>query len=408
MSMQQVDLNSLKIDRNPSPQVAGPKKTGWIKWLILLVVVGGITILALKGKWFESAKEVRVVSVNKTFPSQANAILTASGYIVPQRQAAVASKGQGQLMELLVVEGDQVQEGQLLAKLDDRDLVARLNQARADLKTSQARLLAQQAETVRAEKEWQRQKNLLEQELTTGSEYDAAFASFESAKAQAQATEAEIQARQQAIRVAEVDLSNMEIRAPFSGTVLTKNADVGEMVAPFAGAANSRGAVVTMADMQSLQLEADVSEAYIQRVQVGQGCDIVLDAFTDKRYRGEVAKIVPTANRAKATILVKIRFLEIDNRVLPEMSAKVYFMETNQTESSPSEPLVTIPKSAVFQEDGSQAVWVVEDNTLQKRLVQLGQDLGNLVEVRAGVLVGQQVVASPEVGLKSGDRIRTR
>jgi RND family efflux transporter MFP subunit len=373
-------------------------------------MVPGVLVLAW---WLFLAKgpgagqhQISLVEVKSTLPGQAEPLLTASGYVVPQTKAAVASKGQGQLLELLVVEGDRVEQGQLLARLDARDIHARLRQGQAQLKQTQAQLEAERAEMQRAIKQTARLEILVAKAMAGQSELDEALAAEEASVARLAALEAACGAGAAAVDLARVELSNMEIRAPFAGTVLSKNADVGEMVAPFAGAANSRGAVVTIADMSSLQLEADVSEAYIQRVQLGQACEVVLDAYPQRRYRGAVNRIVPTANRSKATILVKIRFLELDEAVLPEMSAKVYFSQPGAEASSDQAALLAIPRSAVVTESGVSAVWMVSNDTLQRRAVTLGRSLGALVEVITGVSLGEKIVAAPQAEFREGDPVR--
>ena len=227
-------------------------------------------------------------------------------------------------MFLGVEEGDRVSKGQILARLENDDIRATLARVRAELEVAQA-------DFKDASRNLDRQSTLFAADLTSQAELDAAQARFERVRAMIAAAEA-------AVTEAEVSLENTRIRAPFDGTVLTKNADLGEVVAPFASSINSRGAVVTMADMSSLQVEADVSESNIMRVSAGQRCEIGLDAYPDRRYPGVVHKIVPTADRAKATVMVKVRFLEQDERVLPEMSAKVTFLSAESDEAVAGAP----------------------------------------------------------------------
>lgn len=404
MSANQVDLQALRIDR--MKMVRGRSSLRALLWLAL----PGVAILAwwlLAGKGVGAGPhQVSLVEVRSVSAGQPDTLLTASGYVVPQTKAAVASKGQGQLVELLVVEGDRVVQGQLLARLDARDVTARLNQGEAQRKQTQAQAEAERAELQRAKSQAARLSALVAQAMASQAELDEALAAREASAARLGSLEAACGAAAAAVDLARVELSNMEIRAPFAGTVLSKNADVGEMVAPFAGAANSRGAVVTIADMSSLQLEADVSEAYIQRVQLGQPCEVVLDAYPQRRYRGEVNRIVPTANRSKATILVKIRFLDLDEAVLPEMSAKVSFSQPGSAVSQEAGALVAIPRSAVVNQSGVAAVWLVSDDTLHRRVVTLGRSVGTLVEVVTGVNLGEKIVAAPRAEFREGDPVR--
>ena len=308
------DLSKLRIQHEDE---AIKSSSGWIKSVVIILVilaVGAAAAYLYKGP-LKPAPEVEIAAVTAVYSSQANSVLTASGYVVAQRKADVASKGTGRLEHLDVEEGSKVKEGQVLARLENNDIQAALNKARADLEVAKATLWQDKTNV-------DRQKLLVEQELVSKSEYDVAQAQYQRAVASVASAQAQV-------RASEVDLENTFIRAPFDGTVLTKNADVGEIVAPFA-AGNSTGSVVSMADMSSLQVEADVSESNIERIKVSQPTEITLDAFPEKRYRGEVHMIVPTADRAKATVMTKVRFLDRDERVLPEMSAEVASHRSDQ------------------------------------------------------------------------------
>ncbi|HWH79049.1 MAG TPA: efflux RND transporter periplasmic adaptor subunit, partial [Candidatus Binatus sp.] len=313
MATKDADLSSLRIDRSSQSDKA-PRKTRSFGKILVWILAGIAVILAaiyLKSV-FNPGVEVQLATVSLSSPAQANAVLTASGYVVARRKAAVASKGTGTLVFLGVDEGDRVKKGQVIARLDDSDVAATLQRARENLRLAQADLND-------AKQSQERMRILL-------NEGAVAQAEFDSAEARYGRVIATIDAARFAVKEAEVAVENTRIIAPFDGTVLKKNADVGEIVAPLAGAASSKAAVVTIADMGSLEVEADVSEANITRVSVEQNCEIALDAYPQQRYPGYVSKIVPTADRAKATVLVKIRFRDYDSRVLPEMSAKVTFL----------------------------------------------------------------------------------
>jgi len=260
----------------------------------------------------------------------------------------VASKGTGTLVFLGVEEGDKVKQGQVIARLDDSDVAASLQRARENLRMAEADLND-------AKQSLERQRVLLECDMVARSEYDIAEARYKRVVAG-------IDAAKFAVKEAEVAVDNTRIVASFDGTVLKKNADVGEIVAPLAGAASSKAAVVTIADMSSLEVEADVSEANITRVVPDQACEIRLDAYPDGRYQGDVTKIVPTADRAKATVLVKIKFKNYDDRVLPEMGAKIAFLAPSSDESpARAKSLLTIPVTAVASRNGRQVVFQVKD-----------------------------------------------
>jgi RND family efflux transporter MFP subunit len=387
------DLASLRIDREAAAPARPTRRFPWK--VVIPVVLGGILVGWYV--WFRAgaAVEVETAAVSLTSPSQANSVLTASGYVVAQRKAAVASKGAGRLVYLGVEEGDKVLAGQVIARLEDGDVVAALRKARADLEITRA-------DSLDARSTLERQRVLMASSLTSQAELDAAAARFERVKATILSARAGVEA-------ANVGVENTRIRAPFDGTVLTKNADVGEVVAPFASSASSRGAVVSMADMSSLQVEADVSESNITRVSAGQPCEIVLDAYPEQRYRGVVHKIVPTADRAKATVLTKVAFRERDDRVLPEMSAKVSFLTTELSASAAAAPpKLTVPVSALVERDGRQVVFIVREGVATETPVRTGDRLGTQMEIKEGLAAGDLVVNRPPAGFSSTTRVKTK
>jgi HlyD family secretion protein len=391
MATRDADLSSLRIDR-PSQRVSGPRKSYGkiIIWLVLLAALFGAGLF-LKDL-FNSGIEVQLATASLSSPSQASAVLTASGYVVARRKAAVASKGTGTLVFLGVDEGDRVKKGQVIARLEDSDVAAALQRARENLRVAQADLND-------AKQSQERMRTLLKQDLVAQAEYDVAEARY-------QRVIATIDAARFAVREAEVAVENTRIVAPFDGTVLKKNADVGEIVAPLAGAVSSRAAVVTIADMSSLEVDADVSEANITKVTPNQACEITLDAYPQQRYPGYVTKIVPTADRAKATVLVKIRFRQYDEKVLPEMSAKIAFLPAGFTVSaSESKPLLTVPASALADRDGRQVVFQIKDDRAVAVVVTTGQKLAGLVEIKSGLREGDKVIARVDEQLKAGAKV---
>jgi len=388
------DLSALRIahDRGKVNSDRTVKAKVVVPIVVVLALAAGYFFL--KGN-FAPASEVDLTTATLTYPSQASAVLTASGYVVAQQKAAVASKGTGRLVFLGVQEGDPVKKGQIIARLEDQDVVAALAKARADLEFSKADLDD-------ARLSLDRQRRLFASGLASKAELDAAEARFRRVQASIASAEA-------AVTSAEVSIENTRIRAPFDGTVLTKNADVGEMVTPFAAAANSRGAVVTMADMSSLEVEADVSESNITRVNVGQPCEIILDAYPEKRYPGFVNKIVPTADRAKATVLTKVRFKERDERVLPEMSAKVTFLSKElDPAAAQSPPKLTVPFGSVVTRNDKEVVLLVRNGAIIEAPIRTGERMGDRIEVREGLMQGDQVVRRPDPGLTTGSKIKTK
>src|SRR5918996_1712431 len=335
MEPKNVDLSSLKIDRASHP-VRGSRKFRTARRVIIWVVVLAVIVV---GFFFVKdlltpGIEVQLATASLTSPAQANAVLTASGYVVARRKAAVASKGTGTLVFLGVEEGDQVKKGQVIARLEDSDVSATLQRAREDLRVAEA-------DFNDAKLSLERQKILLTKGMIAQAEFDSAEARYKRVVAS-------IEAAKFAVKESEVAVANTRIVAPFNGTVLKKNADVGEIVAPLAGAASSRAAVVTIADMSSLEVDADVAEANITRVAPDQSCEIRLDAYPEHGYLGSVSKIVPTADRSKATVLAKIKFKDYDQRVLPDMSAKITFLSPDFNATAASiQPFLALPAGAV-------------------------------------------------------------
>jgi len=393
MENKNIDLSALRISRNKDQQDGPPKKTG-----TYIGIAVGILVLAIAGFFlfqslFSPAIEVTLTTVSWTSPSQSNAVLTASGYVVAQRKAAVASKGTGRLVYLGVVEGDRVKKNQIIARLEDSDMRASLEQARANLRLNEADLRD-------AQQSLMRQKSLLEKGLANQSEYDAADARL-------QRVVAGIEVAKAMLTSGEVSLENTLIRAPFDGTVLAKNADIGEMVVPMAASVGSKSAVVTIADMTSLQVEADVSESNIEHIKPDQPCEITLDAYPQIRYQGYVAKIVPTADRAKATVMVKVAFKTYDNRVLPEMGAKVlYLTKASDAAANTEKPSLTLPASAIVERDGKKIVYRVTDNKANSVIVTVGRTMGARIEILSGLTSGEKVIDKVDGAVDDGVKVK--
>ncbi|MBI3577859.1 MAG: efflux RND transporter periplasmic adaptor subunit [Ignavibacteriales bacterium] len=393
---QHADLSALRINRSES-QDTSSSGSGFVSKIIYGVVFIAIAALAYWGysRVVDPAIEVQLTTVALSSPSQANAVLNASGYVVAQRKAAVASKATGRLEYLGVAEGDRVTKGQIIAQVEDGDMKAALDQARANLKINEADLKD-------AEQWFSRQKALLEKQLTTQADYDAA-------EARQQRVLASIGVAKAMIASAEVALENTRIRAPFDGTVLTKNADVGEVVAPLAASVSSRSAVVTIADMTSLKVEADVSESNIERIALNQPCEITLDAYPEIRYQGYVSKIVPTADRAKATVQVKVGFKSYDSKVLPEMSAKVLFLtKAGDAAVSNVKPILTVSSAAVVTRNGKKVAFTIKENNAIEVPVTTGNEMGSLVEIKSGLSAGDKVINKIDARITNGAKVRVQ
>jgi len=284
-----------------------------------------------------------------------------------------------------------VRVGQVIARIEDDDVRAQLAETQANLDLSRADLRD-------AERALARERMLMDSNFTSQASYDAAEARYQRVKAG-------IAVAQAALQSAQVALENTVIRAPFDGTVLTKNADVGEVVAPLAGSAFSKSAVVTIADLRSLQVEADVAESNLEAISLDQPCEIVLDAYPDVRYPAVVARIVPTADRAKATVQVKVAFHSYDARVLPEMSAKVHFLPRPSRVAVDTQPVLVVPSTAVAERNGRSVVFVLERGRAVEVPVVVGRQVGSSVAIREGLRPGVQVVDSVGARLRGGAKV---
>ena len=397
------DLGALRIDRSSARP---PRKRPVWLWVGAVVVLVGLgSLLYLIPNLGSKTPEVQLYTVGYQSSGAGSALLTASGYVVAQRQAAVSSKATGRLVFLGVEEGDRVTEGQILGRVESEDVEAELAHASAQEDVARGALGTSEARLKEARLHFDRVADLLSRKLAAQAEYDAAEAGLKVAEAESVQATAGVEAAKAAVRAAGVAVENTRIRAPFDGTVLTKEADVGEMITPFGSAQSARGAAVTLADMGSLEVEADVSESNIQRVRVGNGTQIVLDAYPAVRYKGRVKKIVPTADRAKATVLTKVEFLERDEKVLPEMSAKVTFLEAEDADPAAA-PVLVLPAGAVLEDGNETIVFTVTDNLARRRVVQLGETKGGLRVVLSGLEEGDQVISRPTPDLSDGQKVR--
>jgi len=397
------DLSRLKIDKSQETfQQRRGKRLVYPVGIISLVLVA--VLLFVTGV-FAPAVQVEVANITKIYPSQSFTLLNASGYVVAQRKAAVASKITSRLVSLSVEEGDRVKAGQVIARLEGEDVEAARDQAAANLNATKHNLDQAKAELKDAALTFQRDKDLVAKGFIAQADYDTAEARYKKAAAAADAAEAAVKAGKAALKGAEVALEYTLIRAPFDAVVLTKDADVGDIVTPLGAAANAKAAVVTIANMRSLQVETDVSESNIRQVRIGQPCEIQLDALPDVRFRGIVHMIVPTADRSKATVMVKIRFIGEDDRILPEMSAKVAFL-SREIKKGEEKPRTAINSSAVMTRNGKKLVFLIKENRVVEMPITTGQTFGDMVEVLSGVKVGDRVAIKPLDRLRDGRTIK--
>ncbi len=396
-------LSQLKIDR--SAQAKTKKRNVW-PLVAGVVVAGGIAA------WFTVPRAADVSATNAVMstPSQQYVQLTASGYVVAQRRSAVASKASGRLIELNVREGSKVAKGDVLARLDASDIRAGMAAAEAAIHQAEASVRQSMVTLIQARSDLARARALEAQGFLSAQAVEAALSRNKAAFAANKAAEAMADQARAQYKAQQVALNYTEIRAPFDGVVLNKNANIGDMVTPMSSAAGAQGAVVTMADMGTLEVEADVSESNLAKTKVGQPVEITLDALPQSRFKGHVAGIVPTVDRAKATVMTKIRFDKLDPRILPEMSAKVSFL-SQEISDADQQPVLAVANTAVQKADGSAVVFRIvsqEKNSakVEAVAVKTGRTLGDLTEVLSGgIKSGDKIVANPPASLKNGGRI---
>jgi RND family efflux transporter MFP subunit len=392
------DLASLRIaDREP-PR-GRPRR-----WPIPVIL--GVIIPAAAW-WLTHGRVVTVQTVQPTVTSSSSGraagtpLLTASGYVVARRKAVVSAKIQGRLADLKVEEGSRVKDGEVLARLESVDSEAQVVRARAQVQRAEADLAENQRQLRQAESLHRDQILPVDQLEATQSRVKIAEAGVAQAKAELSFSEAQLQ--------------NTVIRAPFAGTVVKKMAEVGESVAPIPPGVNlstSSGAIVALADLETLEVEADVSESNVAKLKDSQPAEVTVEAFPDKRYHAELRQVIPTADRTKATVQVKVTILDKDENLKPEMSAKVTFMEreapADASVAATAKPLVTVAASAIVNREGGPQVFEVQDGRVRVRKIVTGSTQQGQVVVKEGLRGGETLVATPSDGLKDGDAVKVK
>ena len=405
------DLSRLRIDRD---EPSAPSRTAFVRNVVLFLVALAViaaAVLTLRARAVPTVKVLVVTASTGGGSRQGGATsVTANGYVVARTKASVSAKTAGRLTFLGVSEGSRVEQGQVIARLDNADFQAAVAQAEANVATAEASTVESRADYQHLKVEADRVREMRAQraDLISAQELERAVSLEVQSDARIKSAEARKRVADAALRMALANNENTLIRAPFSGTVLRKDAEVGEVVAPSVGGGLTRGAVVTMADLSTLEVEVDVNEAYIGRIHNGQAARITLDAYPDTSFKGSVRQVVPTADRQRATVQVKVSISDHDARILPEMGAKVDFLEPESTRTAGtpvvSRPVIRIPATAVKSDAGASVVWIVREGRLTKRPVQTGPVSGGFLEVRSGLTGGEQLltggVETPTEGMR--------
>jgi RND family efflux transporter MFP subunit len=394
------DLSALRIEREPLD--AGGRNWGtWIFLAVLLAAVSG-------GVWYwlnrPQVIEVEVAAVTERAAGAQASVLNASGYVTARRRATVSSKVTGKVVEVNVEEGMAVREGQVLARLDDSSLQAALKLYRAQLEAAKQQIPETEVRLEQARIQLRRQEQLRKEGLNTPNDIDNARAEVDSLVARIASAQEQVKVAESQIAMQLTAIDDTIIRAPFSGVAISKDAQAGEMVSPVsAGGGFTRTGISTIVDMKSLEIEVDVNESYINRVRAGQPVTAVLDAYPDWQIPANVITLVPTADRQKATVLVRIGFQQLDPRILPDMGVKVTFMREPDAKDAPTAQAVTlVPQAAVKTDAGASYVFVVKQDTVERRAIKTGGTDGDRLEVLAGLKGGEQVVISPPAELSEG------
>jgi RND family efflux transporter MFP subunit len=409
------DLSKLRINRDaPPPTLRRALKRNLALVLGAIIIFGGAFIILGRGRAVPVQTAVAAPmsgAGGSGAGASAGTSVTANGYVVARTRASVSAKLAGRISDLRVSEGSYLRRGEVIARLDNADYQAQLGQAEAALASARADLTEARAARDVAAREADRLRKMRAKSagLVTDEEYDASVSRADQALARAQATEARINSADAARRFALANLENTVIRAPFTGTVLRKEAEVGEVVAPSVGGGLTRGAVVTMADLTTLEVEVDVNEAYIARVKKAQPARITLDAYPDTSFRGQVRQVVPTADRQRATVQVKVSIVDRDPRILPEMGARVDFLDTTRVTAGAAGPTrFRAPAAAVRELNGQSIVWLVRNGRLESRPVEAGPVSGGFREIRSGLSGGELLLVGGVEEPKAGMRVKAQ
>jgi RND family efflux transporter MFP subunit len=399
-------LNSLRIERSGENRAGTGRRRGWL-------IVGAVAVLVAVGVvWFvrsSDAMEVETATAQGVAGSGAATVLDASGYVVARRLATVSSKVTGKVVAVFIEEGMVVKEGQVLASLDDSTSRAQLNVAERQLEVARKDLAEVEVRLTDAQRLLERRRALRDRNLISQTDLDSAEADAGALSARLASLKSQVDVAQGNVRLSQVNLGDLQVRAPFAGVVTSKDAQPGEMVSPVsAGGGFTRTGIATIVDMDSREIEVDVNEAFINRVAAGQHAEATLDAYPDWVIACHVINIVPTADREKATVRVRIAFDRLDARILPDMGVKVHFLDAAPADPAAAKVVARIPLAAVAH-DGEQAiVWVVHGSNAERRAVRLGATRSDDADVLAGIAAGDTVILRPSPELRDGAKVTVK
>jgi RND family efflux transporter MFP subunit len=399
-------LEQLRIDHS----VRSPQPSSWKRWVIAGLVLLAVLIAALALLGGEKLPEVTTAQARAAGPGASASVLDASGYVVARRQATVSSKVTGKVMEVLLEEGRRVEQGQVLARIDDVNAQAQLALAQSQLAAARSQLTTVQVQLTEADRQLLRTRELAERKLLSQQALDTAQANADGLRAQLDTAKQNIGVAERGVTVQQRALEDTVVRAPFAGVITLKNAQPGEMISPLsAGGAGTRTGIGTLVDMDSLEIEVDVNENFINRVQPGQPAAARLNAYPDWEIPCEVIAVIPTADRSKATVKVRVGFKQKDPRILPEMGVRVAFRENGAEKKDQQPQGVLVPADAVQKQGEDGVVYILrEDLTLERRAVKLGGSSGGETSVIGGLRGGERLALGDFAQLKDGQKVRIK
>jgi len=397
-----IDLNRLKIDKD----LKASSSSGWRTFLFVLCAVA-LAVIAWLFWSRNNVQSVELTEVQLISNRQQSAVLNASGYVTPRQRATVAAKVTGRVSELYIDEGMKVQKEQVLARIDATDVRREIDAAKADVVVADAAVSDLKINRDEAQRRLNRFKTIYDKGLLSQQDLDTYQTTLDSLNARIETSLKQTEAARARLRIYEQNLDNYTIRAPFDGIVVSKDAQIGEMVSPIsAGGGFTRTGIATIVDMNSLEIEVDINEAYIARVVVNQKVEATLDAYPDWKIPASVRTVIPTADRQKATVKVRITFDSLDPKILPDMGIKVAFLEDKKLEAESNRPRLSLKSSAILKLDSRTFVYLYKSGVVERREIKAGESKNDITEVLSGLIAGDQIVDNPTDRLNDGSKVK--